>query len=526
VLMALRKEPQRRYVSVDQFAEDVRRHLEDLPVIARKDTARYRASKFVARHRAAVLAAAATTLILLAAMAVTFREARIAEHQADLARQQRARAERRFNDVRKLANSLMFEVHDSIQDLPGSTNARKLLVSRALEYLDSLSQEAGGDPSLQSELATAYDRVGDVLGYSGQANLGDYAGAARSYVKALAIRESLAAANPADLQVQTDLADDYFRAAGLLQNTGDFDGALRTLQRAQPFVQRIAAGNEDPRLKDRIAGIYYFTGAVLEKKRDFAAALENYRQGATIREPMASDPKANSVVRAHLVADYNGIAKMLGATGQVDDAIRMATKATGLMKQLSDANPTNATFREWLAESYDIWGDQLISNGDLEGALALQRRANDIFAELKLADPSNRLAADNLAFSNLTIERILVSQGKLKEGLQLAHAAVAFFQSEGVNNLWNMTGLSMSYYDLGAAYAEMAERSSSPGERVADWHQAHSWYEKAREVWARNPDQARSDALGHDQQTQIEKGIANCEGKLREVAGTARTPTR
>ena len=105
----------------------------------------------------------------------------------------------------------MFEVHDSIKSLPGATAVRKLLVTRALEYLDSLSREANGDPSLQRELAAAYDRVGDVLGDSGAANLGDFAGASQSYAKAVAIRESLASANPSDIGIQTELADDYFR---------------------------------------------------------------------------------------------------------------------------------------------------------------------------------------------------------------------------------------------------------------------------------------------------------------------------
>ncbi len=174
--MALRKEPQRRYASAEQFAEDIRRHLENLPVIARHDTVSYLTSKFVARHKAGVIAATAVAVTVFAGLAVTLHEDRIA-------RMQQARAEHRFNDVRKLANSLMFEVHDSIKDLPGSTAARRLLVTRALEYLDSLSREASGDPSLQRELAAAYDRVGDVLGYNGAANLGDFAGASQSYTR-------------------------------------------------------------------------------------------------------------------------------------------------------------------------------------------------------------------------------------------------------------------------------------------------------------------------------------------------------
>ena len=109
-----------------------------------------RTSKFITRHKAGVAAAGIVGLTLAIGMAVTLHEARIAE--------------RRFNGVRELANSLMFDVHDSIQDLPGSTPARKLLVARALRYLDRLAHDAKSDTSLQRELATAYEKVGTVQG--------------------------------------------------------------------------------------------------------------------------------------------------------------------------------------------------------------------------------------------------------------------------------------------------------------------------------------------------------------------------
>ena len=108
-------------------------------------------------------------------------------------RSARARSAR-FGDVRKLANSFVFEFHDAIRDLPGSTPARQLVVKKGLEYLDSLAQEAGGDPVLQLELADAYEKVGDVQGSPLGANMGDTAGAIASYRKEVAIREALSAA--------------------------------------------------------------------------------------------------------------------------------------------------------------------------------------------------------------------------------------------------------------------------------------------------------------------------------------------
>ena len=116
--------------------------------------------------------------------------------------------------------------------------ARRLLVNRALEYLDGLSQEASGDAGLQRELAAAYDRVGDLLGYSGAANLGDFAGALQSYQKALAIRERRLAASPDNTQMQSDLLSDYFRLSFALQGTADYAKALQHVQKGTILAQR------------------------------------------------------------------------------------------------------------------------------------------------------------------------------------------------------------------------------------------------------------------------------------------------
>ena len=140
VLMALRKEPQRRYASVEQLAEDVGRHLANEPVIARADTAAYRAAKFMRRHVTGVAATAGMILLLVAGVVGTSWQARVA-------RAERARAQQQFNDVRKLATSFLFEFNSSIQSLPGATPARRLLIQRALEYLRKLAQQSRGDPA-------------------------------------------------------------------------------------------------------------------------------------------------------------------------------------------------------------------------------------------------------------------------------------------------------------------------------------------------------------------------------------------
>ena len=103
-----------------------------LPVSARRGTFSYRSGKFIKRHKISLAVTAFLRLIVAGAV-------RLCAWR--IAREARMR-ERRFNDVRELANSLLFDIHDSIRDLPGSTAARKFLVDRALKYLDSLSQES------------------------------------------------------------------------------------------------------------------------------------------------------------------------------------------------------------------------------------------------------------------------------------------------------------------------------------------------------------------------------------------------
>src|SRR4029077_11331873 len=147
------------------------------------------------RNKIAVAAAALILLSLIGGIIAT-------GWQAHRANQQRARAERRFNDVRKLANSLVFELHSAIENLPGSTAARELLVKRALEYLNSLAQEAGGDVSLQRELAAAYVKVGNVQGNPDNANLGDTNGALKSYREAQNISGQILSANPTDSEAR------------------------------------------------------------------------------------------------------------------------------------------------------------------------------------------------------------------------------------------------------------------------------------------------------------------------------------
>ena len=268
VLMAMRKEPARRYTSVGQFSEDIRRHLEQLPVRARKDTLRYRSEKFIRRHKVGVAAAALIALSLVGGIVATFWEARRATQQRD-------RAERRFADVRKLSNALLFDIAPKIERLEGSTEARKSLVQRALEYLDSLANESAENASLQGELAAAYEKVGELQGAPRKANLNDFSGAIASYEKARDIRKRLLEKHPGDLENLGRFAADLSALSSIRLWTSDTSGSIEDSQAAlaayekllkeQPGSRELQLAAAESQLN--LANSYYFNDQLAQVTR-------------------------------------------------------------------------------------------------------------------------------------------------------------------------------------------------------------------------------------------------------------------
>ena len=149
LVKSLRGDAACRYQSVEQLGEDIRRYLAGLPITARKDSAVYRLTKFVQRNRIAAAIALLFAASLIGGFAATLWQKREAERE-------RLLAEHRFDNLRKLSNSLVTEIYGAIQNLPGSLPARQLMLKRALEQLDALAEEAGDNTDLEDELATAY----------------------------------------------------------------------------------------------------------------------------------------------------------------------------------------------------------------------------------------------------------------------------------------------------------------------------------------------------------------------------------
>ncbi|HZH30791.1 MAG TPA: protein kinase [Pyrinomonadaceae bacterium] len=400
VLLALRKEPGRRYASVEHFSEDIRRYLEGLPVSARKATLKYRAVKFVERHKVGVASAALVALALLAGITTTIWQARVA-------RAERVRAERRFNDVRKLANSNLFELYDAIANLPGSTPARGLLVKRALEYLDSLAVESQGDASLQRELISAYLKVGNVQGNPSNANLGDTAGALKSYHKALALTEQLTTADPADAKARRFVGVINEKMCDVQAATGDIGGAVNSQRKSFAIFKSIAdAAPADTDARLGLAISHIKLGDVLGNANfnnygDQAGALESYRSSAGILESLHAADPANAKTRRLLGVIYERIGTMLEGVGKADDALAAYGKSLSIRESFAAEHPTDVDAIRDAAIAHEKVGNVLAAKGNWKEALDSLRKSNIIFRRLVEADPQNVQARHSLALSYL-----------------------------------------------------------------------------------------------------------------------------
>ncbi len=528
VLKAMRKEPEQRYASVGQFSEDIRRHLNGLPVIARPITVSYRFTKFVRRNRIAVGAAAIIFLLLVGGIITT-------TWQTIRARTEKTRAEKRFNDVRKLARSVLFDYHDAIKDLPGSTPVRAKLVKDAMEYLDSLAAEAENDASLQLELATAYERLGDVQGGTMKANLGDTAGSIESYRKALAILQSLAVSDSQNAETRRKIASCSTKLGTLLSETGDTMGSLDESRKALILYQELAAENSsDFDLRFELGAAFNRVGLILKEQGEFSGALENYqkeleiyeslptaeresektrravsrsyehlagallsngdsekalennRRGIEIRRILSTDFPLNADYQRALAVSFYWEGRILSKTGRDGEALESYQKYLGIIEKLIAADPNNEVYRGDAAYGLISVGDMQMKLGDAAQAITGYRKAQTLRAGDVKADPTNLWKRSSLIEAHAKICKTLAKTGQAE--IAKTECAITFSLMEKTKleptNAQDRSLFANTFSDIGEAYSTLAvRRQNNPDEQRKYWLAAREMYERSLQIW-------------------------------------------
>jgi eukaryotic-like serine/threonine-protein kinase len=417
VATAIRKDPERRYASATALAEDLGRHLEGRPILARPGTVRYRAGRFLRRHRLAVTAGALIAASVAGGVAMTLHQAR--------------RAERRFQQLRTLANTFVFDVHDRIEPLPGSTAARKAIVETALTYLENLRADAGGDSALGRELAAAYQKVGNVQGNPLQSNLGDTAGALASFDRAVEILAPLAEAGDRDARRQ--LASVLANRAGVSRARGDKQW-LAGLDRARALAEAaVADAPADVAALVLLGDVHATLSRGAFELGDHDRAARSGERAMEIARRLVELEPAQRSHRLALSTAHGALASTRLSAGRIEDAAASFRESAALREQLVREDPGHADYRRNLLVSYGNLGDVLGYRvdghlGDVAGAAAAYRRSIELATEARRLDPDDRRATFDLSSGELRLGTVL-----LDDPARRAEALAHLEQAERLN---------------------------------------------------------------------------------------------
>ena len=383
VARALKKNPAERYASVTALGEDLSRYLKREPIRARPDTLLYRASKFVVRNRLAVAGVTLASVALIVTAGVAVRRG--------------IDARNRFDQVRKMAHTFLFDFHDELDRVAGTTKAKELLVSTASEYLDNLARSAGNDRDLLRELAEAYERLADVQGgSSSNANLNQRSAALESRMRAIGIRRRLAGEDQKEdaklVGLLSSVTDD-------LRNLGRLDEALQSGRGAVEAGEEFLRG-APPEILVGLASAHVMLGRVLQERGQLTEAEAEFETG----EELFTAGAAGKLTR-QLVVTRLDRADTLHALGRLTEAVRMLEQLERDSERLvAEAEPGSPRMRAlrsrqttWatLAEVYD---NPLAPSLDQpERALVYRAKLRSGWEHLISVDASNDSARRDLA---------------------------------------------------------------------------------------------------------------------------------
>ncbi len=421
VLMAMRKEASRRYGSVEQFSDDIRRYLEGFPVLAREDSWRYRAGKFVRRHRLAVGAAVALAVIIVGFAAGMALLARRVSAERDIALTERRKAEQvsqflidsfRVADRsgQKGRTVTAQEVLDRgseriFRQLTDQPSVRAKMMNTMGEVYESLGLYDRAQALLTNALAVrrktgAGADVAESLSSLGELveTRGDYAAAEAYYRNALATQRRIAGDDSAAV------AEMRARLGTVLGLRAQVADAERLLQASLAARKKLFGPKSAP-VADSLARLGRFRGS----QEKFAEAEPYFREALAIRRtaPGADDPDT--------AASINDLASLLNTLGKGSEAEALDEEALALHRRL-------------YGDSHILVGEDLatlavlrFNAGDYPGAITLNRQAIEIFR--KALGPESPQLADAMT----ELSNALLRMGVLPEAEAQIRAALAMY---------------------------------------------------------------------------------------------------
>lgn len=478
VLRALRKEPEKRYRSVEEFSEDIARYLDGRPVTARGDQFAYRAGKLVRRHKLEIAAGLLIAVALVSGIITATKQARLAARETE-------RAERHVATVRAFADAAMFQLHDAIKDLPGSTKARQLLVSTALEYLNALESEMGGDLSLQHDLGTAYLKVADIQGKVNKANTGEWIEAKRSYSKAIALLEPLVTSDPRDSVARSSLAQSYLQQSRLFLYSGEPKKALELSTKAFGIFEALAKANPNKGSQIALADAARIHAVNLAFGGSMPAGVAHADRAVRILETLQPEHRGDLDLEYEMGVAYGTAADVHQAVETPEGlakANELRLKALAVDERLYAATGgRNATYaRSLLGDQVNLCS-QHNDAGNYARAVEFCQQAQPILASLR-TDENNAQIELDASTLRWNLGSALLGAGRANEAAEVFAENVQAMKKILEHSDTMQTQYLLAASEEGVASIEARKASDtklSHAERLRHWRTAQQYYADA-----------------------------------------------
>jgi serine/threonine protein kinase/Flp pilus assembly protein TadD len=447
VLKALAKEPEARYATAQEMANDLRRFLEDRPVQARRPTLRQRARKWARRHQAVVMTAgiAAAVLVLLAVAGLAVNNVLIRRGQEETKKAYEAEAEQRKRadtnlaaeaEQRKRADANLVQAKKAVDDFlikvtdnPKLNTAdfhalRRELLASAVPFYEEFVKQKQGDPDLEAEQSRAYGRLGFV-----RMHLGERAAAITNYQQARAIAAQLAEDFPSEPKYR------YWQAItdndlGLLsKDTAQFKAAEAAYGEAIAICQRLAEDFPAERAyRECLAASYNNRGALFRDSGRPEAAEAAFRAAIPIQQRLAEEFPADPEFRHGLAGSQNNLGAMLKDRGQREEAEAAFRAAIQSEQRLAEDFPAVAKYRHQLAGSHTNLGLLLSENGRRDAAVETYRAAIQVLGRLAEDYPSVPEYRHTLAGAQTNLGLLYQAMDRLAEWEQACLEALRLTQ--------------------------------------------------------------------------------------------------
>jgi serine/threonine protein kinase len=424
VLKAMQKVARRRYSSAEQLSEDIQRHLDGLPIIARPDSRVYRCGKFIRRNRLGVAAVAAIFLALALGLAGTTWQWGVATRARDRAETLRSEAQARAEHLAHVVETTISELRSELRKTEGATAARRLLATAALQIAERLVNESAGDPRTVRALAEMCVLAGDVLGGIRSANQGETAEALASHQRALGLLEALAAETPADREVQIMRVRARTRCADLFGRMNRVAEALELYESAAAAA-RLAVGlaGSEPDARPYLASALDGAGDQHMALGQRDVAERSYLEAKTVRLAVLEDRPNDTDAQRAATVSVGKLAKLFEDAGRLDDALHERRAMLDTRARIFQAEPS-ARARRDLMVAHEKVGDLLRLLQRLDDAEPEVQAAMQTARDLADADPADKRAVRDVVRLELTLAALRRAQGRFDEAEALARSAL------------------------------------------------------------------------------------------------------